>query len=199
MASGQGQGMRHGVRMGNGTLRAREKGLREPRGQGAATLPLLIGPVQGTSCPFCPAGLGSLMELSLGMREEHPCSAPGSSRPRYTEEVVAPIMEMVPRPTCLQCPALSWAGELAPMDFALPCAHLHLAPCSGGLASPAGAAWPQLRRPAAAPCLPPSAVHGTIVADSPHHSPRGAGTPEAQPHRLSRDVWPGWTCSLAST
>lgn len=63
--------MRHGVRMGNGTPRAGKEGLQEPREQGAATLLLLTGPVQGTSCPFCPTGLGSLMEPSPGVREEH--------------------------------------------------------------------------------------------------------------------------------
>lgn len=56
-------------------------------------------------------------------------------------------METSPGPTCLCCPALSWAGHPAPMDFVLPCAHSRPAPCSGGLAVPA---W-QLLLPA---CLP---------------------------------------------
>lgn len=82
-------------------------------------------------------------------------------------KAVAPVTEISPGPTCLRCPALSWAGDPAPMDFVLPRAHSHPAPCSGGLAVPA---WPQLPQAAAAPCLPPSAVqHG------PHHSPPGLG------------------------
>lgn len=96
-------------------------------------LPLDWPCLWGTSCPFCPTGLGSLTELNLGVRKEHPCLAPGTSHPHYTEEVVVPVMELVPGPhacsaqpspglasqhrwtlpslvlTCTQC--LAWAGR----------------------------------------------------------------------------------------
>jgi len=181
--------------MGNGIPRAGEEGLWEPRGQGAAMLPLSTGPVQETSCPFCSIGLETLMELSPGTRGEHPCSAPGISHPCHTEEVVVPVVEIVPGPTCLWCPALSWASEPAPTDFVLLCAHPHPEPCSVVLAS--GAARPQLPRPAVAPFLPPSPVHHAVPAASPCHGPHRAETPGAQPHHLSRDAQSGWTCSLA--
>lgn len=93
--------------------------------------------------------------------------APGAPCPCHTDKAVAPVTETSPGPTCLRCPALSWAGDPAPMDFVLPRAHSHPAPCSGGLAVPA---WPQLPQAAAAPCLPPSAVQ-----HRPHHSPPGLG------------------------
>lgn len=100
--------MRHGVRRRNGSLRAGEEGLREPRGQEIATFPLSTGSVQLMSCSFCPTCLIFLMELSLGTREEHPCSDPGTSLRHFIEKVVTPVIETVPGPTCLQCPAMSW-------------------------------------------------------------------------------------------
>lgn len=140
-------------------------------------LPLDWPCLWGTSCPFCPTGLGSLTELNLGVRKEHPCLAPGTSHPHYTEEVVVPVMELVPGPTCLQCPALSWAGKPAPMDFALPCAHLHSVPCLGWPASSAEPAWPQMPRPPAAPCLPPPRSIAPSWQPGPAVVPAGLGLP----------------------
>lgn len=65
----------------------------------------------------------------------------------------------------LPSPVPDWRSR--PMDFVLPCAHSHPAPCPGGLAVPA---WPQLAQAAAAPCLPPSAVQHSTV-------PPGLGPP----------------------
>lgn len=178
-ASRRGQGMRHGVRMGNGTPRAGEEGLREPRGQRAATLPLSTGPVWGTSCPF----LLQWLEIPHGAELRHE-----GRTPVHSSWYISPILHgrgccthwvTVPGPTCLWCPALSWAGKPALMDFAFPCAHPHPAPCLGGLS-----------QPAAALCLPPSLVYHAVLASSPTTVPMGLGLPG---HSHTNSVgMPGW-------
>lgn len=109
-ASGLGQGMRHGVTLGKGTLRAGEEGLWELRGQGAATLPLSIGPVQGNILPLLPHWPG----VPPGAKPRHKGRTPGPSHPCLMEEVVAAVVPSTD-------------------GLCLPHAHPHPAPHSGGL------------------------------------------------------------------
>lgn len=178
MASGRGQGMRHGVRMGNGTLRAGEEGLWEPWGQGAATLPLSTSLPRGHPAPSAP--LAGDPSWSHG----HPHAwAPGASRPCHTDEAVA--LPRRHRQVPHACSAQPCPGLLIQHRWTLSSLVLTHppAPCSGGLAVP---------QAAAAPCLPPSAVQHRVP-----HSPAGQGL--LGHSHTTASVRLGCSCSLTAT